>query len=178
MSRFKVNTNVVVKATGEKGIVKGCEVKELPNGKTLVEYVVKFGEGLENWKSFTKKELKKVVDVKEEKEIPFIVVDAPNGYKITLVGLVETFVDPWSEYFENEKRKSKRLCIGYSIHNPNDKYDLDLGMRIARHRAETAPFFHAVSSFTGEFNKETVYALLHVKGDYISANINNFIKKQ
>ena len=88
MSKIKINDKVIVKATGKTGVVKGRDVVEIPDGKIRVEYIVKTGNGFDNWATFKKKELEKVVSVKTEKAVPTLVVDAPNGYKVTLVAIV------------------------------------------------------------------------------------------
>lgn len=180
MSKFKINDKVIVKESGKVGIIKGREVHELTDGKVRVEYVVKTGEGFENWISCTKKGLEKVVPNKTPKEIPTLVVDAPNGYKVTLVAIVHNEV-VWKDSFDEDgfyrpyARKGKDLKIGYAIYNPKDEYDTDFGVRIATHRAKKSPFCHLISDFSGEFNEETVNALLAVKGDYIVRNIEHFI---
>ena len=69
------------------------------------------------------------------------------------------------------------MSIGYAIYNPNDEYDEDFGIRIATHRAKKKPFCNILSDFSGEFNKETIDALLKVKGEYIANNITDFITK-
>lgn len=181
MSKLKINDKVIVKESGKVGVIRGREVHELTDGKVRVEYVVKTGEGFENWIVCRKKGLEKVVPNKTPKEIPTLVVHAPNGYKITLVAVVRNetvWKDSFDEngYYSPYARRGKDLTIGYAIYNPNDEYDPEMGVSIAKHRAKTSPFCHLVSDFSGEFNKETIDALLAVKGDYIAKNIEHFIK--
>jgi len=182
MSKIKINDKVIVKQSGKIGVVKGREVCNLPDGKVKIEYIVKTDEGFENWLSLPKKELEKVVPVKTEKAVPTLVVDAPNGYKVTLVAIVRNetvWKDSFDEngYYSPYARKGKDLTIGYAIYNPSDEYDPDMGIRIATHRAKTSPFCHLISDFNGEFNKETINTLLKVKGDYIVKNIEHFVTK-
>lgn len=178
MSKFKIGDKVIVKSTGKVGIIKGREVHEMENGRVAIEYVVKTGEGFQNWNAYGKKELAKLNLYDNEKAVPTLVVDAPNGYKVTLVALTKrenvwnTFDDGFNAYY----RRGKRLCIGYAIYNPNDTYDEELGFRIAKHRAKKKPFCDIISGFSGEFNKETIDALLKVKGEYIAAHIDDFVK--
>ena len=180
MSKLKINDKVIVKESGKTGVVKGRDVVELPDGKVRVEYIVKTGNGFENWGTFKKNELEKILAVKTEKAVPTLVIDAPNGYKITLVAIVRN-ERIWKDAFDKDgyyspyARKGKDLTIGYAIYNPNDIYDPDMGIRIATHRAKTSPFCHLISDFNGEFNKETVEALLNVKGNYIVKNIEHFV---
>lgn len=180
MSKIKINDKVIVKKTGKTGVVKGRDTIALGDGRVKVEYIVKTDEGFENWNTYSKKELEKFLPTNEIKTTPTLVVDAPNGYKVTLVALVtneRVLKDAFDEdgYYAPYQRKGKDLKIGYAICNPNDKYDYDFGVRVATHRAKKSPFCHLISDFNGEFNKETVDALLHVKADYIVRNIDKFI---
>lgn len=182
MSKLKINDKVIVKENGKVGVVKGREIKQLTDGKVKIEYVVKTGEGFNHWKAYRKNELERVNPIKTEKKLPTLVVDADNGYKITLVGIVRNQT-VWKDvvddigFFNTYARKGKNLSIGYSIYNPNDKYDPDFGKRIAIHRAKKKPFCHMVSDFNGEFNHQTIMALLEVKGKYIANNLEHFISK-
>lgn len=180
MSKLKTNDKVIVKATGKVGVIKGRDMIDLGDGRVKVEYIVKTDNGFENWNTYTKNELEKIRPTNENKGIPTLVVDAPNGYKVTLVALVtneHVMKDSYDEegYYTPYWRKGKDLKIGYAIYNPEDEYDYDFGVRIATHRAKKSPFCHLISDFNGEFNTETVNALLHVKADYIVRNIKNFI---
>lgn len=180
MSKLKIGDKVIVKVTGEVGVVKSREVIDLSDKRVKVEYIVKTGNGFENWMSYTKNELEKVDNRPENKSIPTLVVDAPNGYKVTLVALVQNetvLKDSYDAdgYYAPYARKGKDLKIGYSIYNPNDEFDRKIGVRIATHRAKTSPFCHLISDFNGEFNRETIHALLRVKADYIVHNFSNFV---
>ena len=182
MSKLKINDKIIVKESGKIGIVKGRDFVELPDGKVRVEYIVKTGEGFDKWGTFKKNELEKFTNIKTMKAVPTLVVDAPNGYKITLVAIIHN-KKIWKDAFDGEgyyspySRKGKELNIGYAIYNPSDEYNPDMGIRIATHRAKTSPFCHLESDFNGEFNTETVKALLKVKGDYIAKNIEHFVTK-
>lgn len=183
MSKFRINDRVVVKKTNANGIIKGREVKDIGNGKVEVEYVVKTGDGFENWGAYSKEQLVKITNSKEATPIPTLVLDAANGYKVTLVAILTNhkIYDVYIDEDDNiipYARKGKDLRIGYAIYNPNDEYDYKLGQRIATHRANNAPFCHLISDFNGEFNKESVDALLKVKGDYIVKNIDHFIDRK
>lgn len=175
MSRFKVGDNVIVKATNEVGVIKGRDTVDTKDGKIRIEYIVKTGNGFDKWGSYSKKELKRVSGQYVQKKPSVVVVDAPNGYKVTLVGVVtpKDFYD-YSIYFY---RKGKELNVGYSIYNPEDEYDYEYGVKKALHRAKRESFCHMESDFNGEFNEETVNAILRVKGEYIVRNIEKFINK-
>lgn len=180
MSKLKIGDKVFVKATGKTGIVKGREVINTGEGKVKIEYVVKTDDGFIHWASYTKNELKKVVQQPKQKELQKLVIEAPKGYKVTLVAILQNhriIKDSLDEYgmFYSYVRKGKDLKIGYSIYNPSDEYDEKLGVKIAANRAKKSPFCHLISDFNGEFNKETIEALLKVKGEYIVKNIEKFI---
>lgn len=192
MSKFNVNDEVIVVATGEKGVVKAKEVTTANDGNKkhiTIQYMVKVGEGFSNWKVFYRRELQKAAKKEESTESKYAikVYEAPNGYKVTLVALADTY-----KYFEcdevyNEAErhweqitlpcKGKRLNIGYSICNPNDEYSANVGVKIAKKRLHSRPFAHMVSKFSGEFNKETVIAIMDAKANYIINNIDKFINK-
>lgn len=56
MSRkLKVGQNVRVKETGEIGVIKGREVIPMQDKHIKVQYVIKLGEGIANWKAFDKR---------------------------------------------------------------------------------------------------------------------------
>jgi len=180
MSKIKINDKVIVKATGKVGVIKGRDTIDLGNGRVKVEYIVKTGDGFENWNIYSKNELEKFLPTNEVKTIPTLVADAPNGYKVTLVALItneRVLKDAYDEdgYYTPYWGKGKDLKIGYAIYNPNDEYDHAFGVRVATHRAKKSPFCHLFSDFNGEFNTETIDALLHVKADYIVHNIDKFI---
>jgi hypothetical protein len=176
MSKLKIGDKVIVKSTNKVGIIKGREVHEMENNRIAIEYVVKTGEGFQNWNTYGKKELVKVNTNNNVKKTPSLVVDAPNGYKVTLVALTSR-EDVWNSVDDvfGFYRKGKRLRIGYAIYNPNDKYDEERGLRIAKHRAKKTPFCDIISGFSGEFNTETIESLLSVKGKYIAKNLDEFI---
>ena len=73
--------------------------------------------------------------------------------------------------------RAKTLNIGHAIYNPNDEYNERFGFRIAKNRIKTRPFAHLYSEFTGEFNYDTVVAIMDAKAKYIAENSERFITK-
>ena len=58
MAKFKVNDRVRIIATGEIGTVKGRDIIPIEGSKRVkIEYIVKIGNGFDNWKSFSKNEI-------------------------------------------------------------------------------------------------------------------------
>lgn len=180
MSKFKVNDVVVVSATGEKGVVKDRDVIISNDGSrhTKIQYIVKLGNGIDCWKAFSKKELKKVPSKNKNDEKKYLtkVYDAPNGFKITLVALAETVKEMVLNDDEEFIMVKAKVCnIGHAIYNPSDVYDANFGYRIARKRIKTRPFAHMYSKFTGEFNRETVEAIMDAKAKYLINNLDNIV---
>lgn len=180
MAKFKVNDYVIVTATGKKGVVKAREIIKSTDGTKHydIQYIVKFDEGFDNWGAFSKKELQKQFKNtgNDDKYITKI-YDAPNGFKVTLVALTET-----EKYYEDvldtcKTMRTKYCNIGHSIYNPHDVYNEKLGYRIAKKRIKTRPFVHMSSSFSGEFNKETVEAIMDVKAAYIIRNLDKMVNR-
>lgn len=182
MSKFKVNEAVRIKATGEEGVVKAREVVSIDakTKHTTIQYIVKTGDGFSNWKAYNKKELAKYPTNVENPDAKYIkkVYDLPNGYKLTLVGLAET-VKEYTFNADDEPitTRAKTLNIGHAIYNPNDEYNERFGFRIAKNRIKTRPFAHLYSEFTGEFNYDTVVAIMDAKAKYIAENSERFITK-
>lgn len=180
MSKFNVGEEILVKESGKLGVIKGREVVNTDGKHTKITYVVKLGEGFENWKAFSKKELSRKPRTDKTKLNKITKsFKAKDGYTVTVVGFTNTYVNDYSYNEENDTLKSlraKRLRIGYAICNPKDTFDENVGERIALHRAKYTPFCDIASRFTGEFNEATVEALIDVKADYIVKNIDRFIQ--
>ena len=169
--KFKVDDRVRVIATGEIGTVKGRDVIPVEGSKRVkIEYIVKVGNGFDNWKSYSKKELEAVRTVNEELRVYTKVYDVVDGYKITMYAKVDNYRTPWDI-------KERSLSIGYSIYSPADVYDENRGIKIARRRSKSAPFCLMYSEFSGEFNALTVNAIMDVKADYIKNNFDKFINR-
>lgn len=169
--KFKINDRVRIKATGEIGTVKGREMIPVENTKRVnIEYVVRVGNGFNNWKSFSKTELEPIPKNDDERGVYTKVYDVVDGYKITMYTKVSNDHDMFF-------KKYRYLRMGYAIYSPEDVYDEKRGIRIARKRSRTSPFCHIESTFNGEFNAETVDALMDVKANYIKNNLDKFIKR-
>lgn len=168
--KFKVNDRVRVIATGEVGTVKGREVTNVDGTvRVKIEYIVKTGEGFNGWKAYNKKELELVRKEVEEPRTYHKVYDVVDGFKITMYTKVDN-VPNWIG-------GGRTLRMGYSIYSPEDVYDEAKGVKIARKRSKVCPFCRMESDFKGEFNADTVFALMDVKADYIKNNFDRFIKR-
>ena len=180
MAKFKVNDSVIVVATGQCGTVV-CREEEIDKEAkhTKVTYLVKLGAGFENYKVFSRNELKKVVPTITEMPSYVRVYDAPNGFKVTCVAFVKTNRLGWDvdEDGKFHQEKERNLRIGFSFYNPDDKYVPELGFKIARHRAETHPFCNLKAKFLGEFTADTVYALMDAKAKYVVEHLDTFVSK-
>lgn len=180
MSKFRVNDSVRSDKFGQ-GVVKAREVNHV-NGRTDVKYLVDFGGGIENWKVVTRSDVRKVV--KEESKPNFKV----KTYKIdgdkkvlTLASHVTStkyfpIYDEFGDVYDFMQTNGKTLKIGFSLYNGSDDYDEKIGRKYAIHRCKNNPFATMFSSFYGEFNEETVDAVMDAKAKYIIKNIDNFYR--
>ena len=167
MAKFKVNDRVRIIATGEIGTVKGRDIIPIEGSKRVkIEYIVKIGDGFDNWKSFSKNEIQSMKKEKKEPRVYTKVYEVVDGFKITMYGKV----DAWCG-------TGRLLRIGYAIYSPEDEYNEAHGIRIARKRSRTRPFCLMCSDFNGEFNAATVEAIMNVKADYTKNNFDKFINK-
>ena len=167
MAKFKVNDRVRIIATGEIGTVKARDIVPIEGSKRVkIEYIVKIGDGFDNWKSFSKKEIQSVAEEKKEPRVYTKVYDVVDGFKITMYGKVDTLFGT-----------GRVLRIGYAIYSPEDEYNEAHGIRIARKRSRTRPFCLMCRDFNGEFYDATVEIIMNVKTDYIKNNFDKFINK-
>ena len=181
MAKFNVNDSVIVKATRQEGVIK-CreEVNDKASKRTEITYLVKLGNGFENYKQFKREELERVPRAENPRPETIKVYDAPNGVKVTMVSITSVnnsgFVG-WPPSCSSFSRKEKTFRIGVSFYNPTDEYDPEMGYKIARHRAVNKPFCSLTARFLGEFNAATITAIMDVKAQYIIENIDKFVKK-
>jgi hypothetical protein len=171
MAKFKVNQKVIRKSDGNVGTVKAREVIS-ENKRTDVKYLVDFGDGLENWKVMRRGELKNYYVGTKPSRYVIKSYEVGDGRIVTLAALVETFKNDM--VFDNPF-KTKVLSIGYTIYNGTDEYNERIGHRFAIHRCKQAPFTMMFSPFGGDFNADTVDAIMKAKADYIIRNIEKFV---
>lgn len=182
MANFKVNEVVRVKATGQTGIIKAREVSNVGDKRIKVEYVVRLGEGFNNWKSFDKKDLEKIAKTQEKVKTVHKFYEMTGEYEDYILCMVaETKIEK-SYQWNGDKcsvviTRNKDLYMGYSIFNPDDVFDEEKGIKIALHRLKDKPFVKMSSSFAGEFNNATIDAIMDVKAKYIIDNADKFITK-
>ena len=198
---FKIGTKVRVKETGEVGVVKSREVIITPlSKKQTIEYVVKFGEGFDNWKTFQKKQLEKIKCDSEKNDDSTQTITCKFTYNkrtIVMVGIVdkikidtykkvfvdldeengEVFHSNEGECFLKQVFKGKSLSIGWAISHPDDKFDVFVGEKIALRRAKEHPISVLYSEYNGEFNSDMVAEVLKNKSEYFIENIEKFINK-
>lgn len=180
MAKFKINQEVESVKSGKRGYIKAREVNTV-NNFTTVKYLVDFGEGIEKWKVVTKKEIKPVPKKAECDGVIYKVYKLANGMAITIAARVETFVSYAPSYNDDYddcaliKTKNRVLTIGYSIYNGVDTYNEEIGKKYAKHRCIKDPFTTMYSSFGGEFNYDTVVAIMDAKAKYIADNIKQFL---
>ena len=182
MAKFKVNDPVIVVATGMEGVIIAREEKRNLSEKfTEIKYLVKLGDGFENYHTFDRSELaRKPYTENDDNSEKIRIIDAPNGVKITIVTKVEKQLYDTIYNFESDVCKNiygKSFKMGVAFYKPTDEYPYDemAGIKIARHRIKTSPFCSLEARFRGEFNEPTVEALIDVKAKYLLENIDKFI---
>lgn len=158
------------------GIIKGKEIIPLDGtSRVSIEYLVKpLGTvGFNSWIKTDRKGLERIQSEDPTPKNEFVKeYDADGGWKVML------FASTNKEKQTDEHGSVKSLRIGYSIYNPNDTYSFKVGKRIAKRRASISPFCQMTSAFSGEFNYDTVNAIMDVKADYIIKNIDKFAHKE
>ncbi|MBP5456177.1 MAG: hypothetical protein J6Y37_06730 [Paludibacteraceae bacterium] len=184
MSRIKVNDRVLVKESGEIGTVVTKETIRLEGNRVKVEYIVKFGDGFENYRAFGRKELSVVKGTgspsqrSSVKEYTYESI-LEDGRIICIVGLVGIAKYKALDIGDNGivplTVKRKTLNVGYAICHPGDRYEYSLGLNIARRRAKERPLAKLESAFGGEFDESFVGTILAHKAEFIADNIERFI---
>lgn len=183
MAKLNVNQKVIRKSDGKEGVIRAREVKSVEN-YTDVKYLVDFGDGIENWAILTRKEMKPQQNPKKGPKYIVRKYDVGDGKMVTMAAFVETMKNSDTVYdddlgdFLSYTTKGKVLSIGFSIYNGSDEYDFKIGEKYAIHRCKTNPFTMMSSLFSGEFNDDTVNAIMDVKAKYIIDNIDNFYRPQ
>lgn len=170
--KFKAGDKVIVVATEQEGVVKSRDIVKLEDGKRVeIQYIVKLGEGFNNWKSFNKNEIKPVERNLPEPYPRFYFreyKDDNSTRKITLAACVD------KDFFSG----NKVLSIGCAVLHPGEEMNVRMGRKIARHRAINRPMAHMESYLKGEFQTDSVYGFMDVKARYIFDHIENFITKE
>ena len=195
-----------VRETGEKGKVVFRKVEKDGNA-IIVKYQVRIGDwnGRREW--YQRKDLEHVRsgfinDVEKNvyvypKEY-FTTRDLGDGRHVVVLGIVDTYYDDFiSEQgtrldvytrksqkvsdallFFKHHIKKKRLRIAWAISHPEDEFNLDTGIDIARKRCRRRPMSVLESEFVGEFREDLVTAVLDVKANFIANNIEKFTDKK
>lgn len=197
MSNIKTGDRIKVKSSGNVGIVVARETTPLDGKKIKAEYVVKFGNGFDNYKSYSRHDIEKVTTAKKEDTNTKVYPKVYNyehkcadGRTLILVGVVDTAYDRFvlrefdedenkvpSEIFRDYAEKIKTLSIGYAICHPSDSNDNKVGANIALGRAYRKPLSYMESIFKGEFSEDTVRAILSAKAKFIEENLDRFINR-
>lgn len=176
MSRkYRINEKIIVKATGNVGIIKSKDTIKLDGKHVDIQYIVKEGNGINNWHAYNKTEIEPIAQTVNYPKYLYRIYDIDDR-KLTLCAVVsKAYKIDRNDNFTN---KAKSLDIGYSICHPSDKYNEELGKKIARKRTKTLPFCNLYSLFGGEFNNDFVYSIMDAKARFIHENINKFINNE
>jgi hypothetical protein len=192
--RYKKNQRVEFRENGKKGTVVDVIVKtseEEGKKKCEVLYLVK-PDGASDFDEYmvcTRKDLRpeqKEIIVKDDSV--YVTEETEEGFKVLMYA--ETFDGPvlfCKDYPQGDGRCScaayvdelkKQLYVSYAICSPDDEFDLNRGLKIARHRLFEQPYFKMYAERESEFDKETVEAILKAKAKYIVAHKERFVNKR
>ena len=167
--KFKNGDKVVIKSTGEIGVVKGRDVVKNEKDKHVeVQYIVKIGDGIHNWKAFDKKDLTLVRTNVEVYPKYYTKSYTKDGREVTLTGIVDKLPYP--------DDNMRVLSIGHALLHPNDMSDAVMGRKISTRRAKTRPVCDYASVYKNGFDDEIVEAIMERKSKYIFDNIEKFSK--
>lgn len=170
MSRkLKVGELVKVNATGEFGVIKGRDIIPTEGKRVDIQYIVKTGEGIANWKAYSKKELSPVVKTDTQvypKVYNSLFIDDKTGRELMLSTVI-------GKRWDN----GKYLTMGYALRHPHDESNFKMAAKIAKHRAYARPICILASQYKGEFNEDTVNSLMAAKARYIFSHLENFVKE-
>ena len=177
MSKFRINERVKCVETGNAGVIKARDVVHDGN-RTEVKYLVDFGGGIDNWKIVKKKDIAKFERKTNEPNYIYHEFKLKDGKSIMFAGLVtpKHFEVGNDLMLDNYIKKGKKLNIGFSIYNGSDLYSQEVGKKYARHRCKHKAFASMESSFGGEFNHDTVVAIMAAKAKYIEEHIEEFYR--
>ncbi len=103
----------------------------------------------------------KIIDIKEK------IVEVPVNEKKSVNGVL-TFP---------RKQTIRKLTYSFSICHPEDKYDVNQGLKIARRRIETNPMGELETMYVTTLCDDQVKHILNGELQYIINNIDKFINK-
>ena len=184
--KFKIGDKVRDKESNEIGTVIAHEQVKLEDKKVAIQYIVKFGDGFENYRPYTRKGLE-LVNTDEKPVIPAYPKTYSHTQKckdgkrtIVMVGVIGKCRDYKFNYLNplsNFSIKKKILSVGYAICHPDDENDFFVGLKLATKRAFEKPISYLETPFMGEFTEEFVNLILKNKADFIEKNLEKFINR-
>lgn len=171
MAKFRINERVYVPSLDQYGVVRIHDVlHDHEKMHTESKYYVLLEGEERNYEWFRREQLQKCTPKEQKKcEIYAKTYQADNNRSVTLVAEVITF--------KVGRSKFRDLFIGASFYNGVDDYDALVGYKIAKSRIKTSPFCTMHSGFGGEFNADTVNAIMDAKGKYLVEHIDEFVNK-
>lgn len=192
MSKIKIGDKVRIKESGLTGVIVAREQQKIDGGKTTkVEFIVKTGNGFENYAAYDRKEIERVFSLPtggEQSTYPRVYNyehQCADGRTIVLTGIVNKYNEQVTErenygdfsILHTMRAKKKSLAVGYSICHPSDSHDKNVGAEIAYNRAIHKPLAYFESDFVGEFREEFVTVVLTAKAKFVEENIERFINR-
>ena len=188
--RFKIGDTVALVSDNKKrGVIKDKFVKQISDNETKVTYLVKFGNSLNDYKEYTRKEIENLSFKKENNEVVSVYSTLEtNNRKVIVCGVmkvvkdmpnIKMYISKHDEVLKDfsytpDETEYTMITLGHAICNPEDVQDFETGYRIAYQRAMKRPF----ASFTMSnkcLSRETLETICEDNCHYVINNLKNFI---
>jgi hypothetical protein len=177
---YGVIVDVIVKKSATEDAKPRCEILYLvkPDGaEDFDQYLVCSRKDLRH------EQIENVNDLREHFQSN---IDIGDGFKLLMYGYVfdgplcvghNDIAHGFSSYTMVDEIK-KQLYITYAICSKDDEYDIWEGLKLCRHRLKEQPYIKMYAEREGEFDSETVKAILLAKANYIKQHRDRFINKR
>ena len=186
MSNLTKGKKVRIIATGEIGVIKDIErVKRQTGNYEDVTYLVKRCDK-PGWIQCERKSIQLVDEKNKPKSTAYPKYYADSfdldGERVcTLVAEVTMITGPYIDVKTGERNgnfKTKCLAIAYAVCHPDDEFNPETGLDIAKKRCVERPMALYYTPNTSEFREDMVKAVLEVKKRYIIENSEKFTKQR
>ena len=184
MAKFKVNEIIgFTEGQFKTGIIKSIKRDYDENNKhTNITYYVKEHNSNETV-VLQKKDLVKLENGRKQERTPKIshqYVELNNGSRLIVLGYlnkeVKEILVKKDDQYHVKREKYNTLKIGYAFCHKDDEFNLEYGIKLAKHKAKKSPLSIFETKYKMSLDEETVDAILISKTKYIISNLHKFIK--
>lgn len=184
MAKFKVNEIIgFTEGQFKTGVIKSIKRDYDENNKhTNITYHVKRHDNNETV-VLQKKDLVKLENGRKQERTPKIshqYVKLKNGSGLLVLGYlnkeVKEILVKKNDQYHVKREKYNTLKIGYAFCHKDDEFNLDFGIKLAKHKAKKSPLSIFETKYKMNLDEETVDAILNSKTKYIADNLHKFIK--